>query len=157
MAEKYLKWSDKEKTLLLNFVIDNILKGVKIKESFVQFSELYPVPVSCVSAQWQYIAEENKALVDSAKNTWVNVVKPMQEYEAKLLKQEQRAALKAEKLAKIEEAKRQRMRIRMQKRHQMLKLQAEKRKAQQPVFVPSVPTMRFQVDASGMVLAVNKL
>lgn len=90
---KYLKWSEVERTSLLNFVLGGIEKGNSASSMCRDFASMYNIPVSSVSAQWnKVIAPENKLAVIFAKNKWLTVGKP-----------EKEAKIKAEKEAKRRE------------------------------------------------------
>lgn len=151
MERKYNSWSDKEKTLLFNFVIDGIQRGEKIQDLLTSFAETYMISRGSALGQWNILARERRLYVEIAKHTWRNVVKP--ELEAK---------------AKAERAEARRLE-RIRKKNQKMREQWRKEKARlekKRVKEVRITTNRYAnpktqwvyvVDSNGLVVSVKRV
>lgn len=143
----YLKWTAIEELILLNTVIDQLQQGNKIKDAFEVFSATYGVPLTCVSAQWQWVAKKNKAKIENAKSYWRDFVKPARIREER----EHKAAEKEAERVRKETAK---------LREQWRKTRTRKEKAASVAVAtgkkPAAKDARYvvNVDAQGVVTRV---
>lgn len=152
MEKTYLKWTNKEETLLLNFVIAKIEDGVKITEALKQFAHTYQIEEGRVSSKWQFVCAENKSYVEMAKMVWRTSIKPEREAEAK----EKRKREKEEQ-KKLKQNKMIRERYRKQKARK-----AKRESKRVKVRIPLNQTVASQdkglfvkVDANGVVQMVK--
>lgn len=146
MASTRLKWSEMERTLLLNHILDGVKEGKTFTQSIKDFSLTYNVPESSVSSQWnKNILPQNKMYVEVAKQTWKSIIKP--EREAKL-KAEKQAEKEIQKAKKAREKYRQQI---LKKPKQQVQLSIPTNKA----LNPKDKGLVIKVDANGMVQAVK--
>ncbi len=144
----YLKWTAIEELILLNTVIEQLHQGNKIKDAFEVFSNTYGVPLTCVSAQWQWVYKKNKAKVEQAKSYWREITKP--------------ALIKAERDRKEAERAAERTRKETERlRAQWRKTKAKQAKSSANVAVATGKTAAVKdtgyvvrVDAQGVVVRV---